>query len=47
MVEDFIESIKGCVWASDSPSEFEESGGETLEEFNLTANEWLHQVYDI
>ena len=25
--EDFMKRIKGCVWASDSPDEFEESRG--------------------
>jgi len=30
--EEFVEHIKGCVWASDSADEFEESCGEMLEE---------------
>ena len=36
---DFIEHIKGRVWASDSLDEFEESWGEILEEFNLIDSE--------
>ncbi|KAJ8437687.1 hypothetical protein Cgig2_028625 [Carnegiea gigantea] len=45
--EDFIECIKGCVWASNSPDEFEESWGEMLEEFDLADNEWLCHTYEI
>jgi len=45
--KDFIEHIKGCVWASDSSNEFEKSWGEMLEEFNLTDNEWLRYIYEI
>jgi len=44
--EDFIERIKGCVWASDSPNEFEESWG-MREEFDLTDNKWLYHTYEI
>jgi len=45
--KDFIECIKGCVWASNSPNKFEESQGEMLEEFNLTYNECLCHTYEI
>jgi len=32
--KDFIKLIKGCIWASDSLNEFEESWGEMLEGFD-------------
>ena len=45
--EDFIERIKGCIWASNSPHEFKEFWGAMQEEFDLTNNEWLPQIYKI
>jgi len=45
--EDFIERIKGCVWASGSPDKFEKSWGEMLYEFDLIDNKWLCQMHKI
>jgi len=45
--EDFIARTNGCVRASDSLNEFEESWGKIQEEFHLTDNKWLHQIYKI
>ena len=45
--EDFIKRIKWCVWALDSPNEFEESLGKMLEEYDFTNNEYLCHIYEI
>ena len=45
--EDFLERIKLCVWASDTPEEFEAKLADMLVHFNLGSNDWLKHIYDI